>query len=105
VDILWHHLTENGANIVPYLNNFSSHNIPKNGEGLYIITSYKIPRSEVPSTEDKGFSCELVTDMWLERCLDANTLVSPEAHVTSTPFPQLPLDGELYPRTTRDLLC
>ncbi|OKL58061.1 hypothetical protein UA08_06598 [Talaromyces atroroseus] len=60
------------------------------------FSSKQIPRHEVPSTEDKGFSCELVTDMWLERCLDAKTLVSPEAHVTSTPFPRLPLNGAKY---------
>lgn len=77
-----------------HLNDFSSHKIPKNGDGLYIISSHKIPRSEVPSTDDRGFRCELVTDMWLERCLDSKALVSTEAHVTSTPFPRLPLKGE-----------
>lgn len=76
------------------LNDFSSHDIPKDGESLYIIASYKIPRSEVPCTDDKGFSCKVVTDMWLERCLDTKALVSPETHVTSTPFPRLPLNGE-----------
>ncbi|KAF3400291.1 S-M checkpoint control protein rad4 [Talaromyces pinophilus] len=93
VDILRHHLGVNGANVVQHLNDFSSSNIPKHGNGLYIISSYKTPRSEVPSTDDKGFSCELVTDMWLERCLDANAFISPETHVTSTPFPHMPLNG------------
>ncbi|EED22877.1 BRCT domain protein [Talaromyces stipitatus ATCC 10500] len=93
VDVLRHHLVVNGANLVQHLSDFSSHNIPKNGKCLYIISSYKIPRSEVPSTDDKGFSCEQVTDMWLERCLDANSLVSPEIHVMSTPFPHMPLKG------------
>lgn len=79
-----------------HLNDFSSSNIPKNGNSLYIISSYKTPRSEVPSTDDRGFSCELVTDMWLERCLDAHAFVSPETHVTSTPFPHMPLKGELH---------
>lgn len=102
MDILQHHLTVNGASIVHHLNDFSNHNIPKNGNFLYIIASYKIPRPEVPSTEDKGFSCELVTDMWLERCLDAKTFISPEAHVTSTPFPRLPLNGGLQLRVIPD---
>ncbi|QGA14226.1 hypothetical protein EYB26_001879 [Talaromyces marneffei] len=93
VDVLRHHLGVNGANVVQHLNDFSSSNIPKNGNSLYIISSYKTPRSDVPSTDDNGFSCELVTDMWLERCLDANTFVSPETHVTSTPFPHMPLKG------------
>lgn len=77
-----------------HLNDFSSHKFPKTGEGLYIITSHKIPRSEVPSTDDMGFDCEIVTDLWLERCLDSRTFVSPEAHVTSTPFPKLPIPGK-----------
>lgn len=77
-----------------HLNEFSSHSIPKDGNCLYIISSYKTPQSEVPSTEDKGFSCETVTDMWLERCLDANAFVEPETHVTSTPFSQVPMKGE-----------
>lgn len=78
-----------------HVKDFSSHKIPKTGEGLYIITSHKIPRSEVPSTDDMAFQCEIVTDLWLERCLDSRALVSPEAHVTSTPFLKLPIPGEL----------
>ncbi|CRG84453.1 DNA topoisomerase 2-binding protein 1-A [Talaromyces islandicus] len=93
VDVLRHHLTMNGAQLVNHLNDFSSHKFPKTDEGLYIITSHKIPRSEVPSTDDMAFRCEIVTDLWLERCLDSRALVSPEAHVTSTPFPKLPIFG------------
>jgi hypothetical protein len=40
--------------------------------------------------------------MWLERCLGANAFVSPEIHVTSTPFPHMPLKGELHPGITTD---
>lgn len=31
--------------------------------------------------------------MWLERCLDARTLVPPEADVASTPVPKFPIPG------------
>ncbi|KAL1961676.1 hypothetical protein VTN77DRAFT_1314 [Rasamsonia byssochlamydoides] len=90
-DVLRHHLTFNGARIVNSLSEFSSPDIPKTGRGLYTIVPYKLPRSEIPSTDDMAFECEVVTDMWLERCLDSKTLVSPEAHVTSTPLPRFPI--------------
>lgn len=94
MDVLRHHLTFNGAHIVGSLGEFASADIPKTGHGLYIIVPYKLPRSEVPSTDDMAFECEVVTDMWLERCLDSKTLVPPESHVTSTPLPRFPIPGE-----------
>lgn len=57
------------------------------------MVPYKTPRSDIPSTDDMAFECEIVTDMWLERCLDARALVPPEAHVASTPFPKFPIPG------------
>lgn len=95
--VLRQHLQFNGAQCVDSLSEFSCPSIPKTGQGLYIIVPYKNPRSEVPSTEDFAFECEIVTDMWLERCLDARALVPPESHVASTPFPKFPLPGEPPP--------
>jgi len=100
VSVLQHHLQFNGARVVASLSAFSSPDIPKTGHGLYMIVPYKLPRSEIPSTEEMAFECEVVTDMWLERCLDAKSLVPPESHVTSTPFPRFPIPGLSYP-----LLC
>jgi hypothetical protein len=80
---------------VESLSEFSRPSIPKTGHGLYIIVPYKTPRSEIPSTDDLAFECEIVTDMWLERCLDARALVPPESHVASTPFPKFPLPGKV----------
>ncbi|KAJ5690063.1 hypothetical protein N7462_004455 [Penicillium macrosclerotiorum] len=91
--ILRHHLEYNGAQFVESLNEFSRPSIPKTGQGLYVIVPYRTPRSEIPSTDDMAFECEVVTDMWLERCLDARALVPPESHVASTPFPKFPLPG------------
>lgn len=96
VSVLRHHLRFNGAQLVDSLSQFSCPDIPKNGHGLYIIVPYKTPRSEIPSTHDLAFECEVVTDMWLERCLDAKTLVPPESHVASTPFPRFPIPGEFF---------
>jgi DNA replication regulator DPB11 len=59
------------------------------------MVPYKTPRSDIPSTDDMAFECEVVTDMWLERCLDARALVPPESHVASTPFPKFPIPGFL----------
>lgn len=95
VNVLRHHLQFNGAKLVDSPSEFSRSSIPKTGNGLYIIVPYRTPRSEIPSTEDMAFECEVVTDMWLERCLDSRSLVSPESHVASTPFPRFPIPGEI----------
>ncbi|KAJ5558787.1 hypothetical protein N7535_009332 [Penicillium sp. DV-2018c] len=91
--VLREHLTFNGAQLVDSLNEFSSPAIPKTGHGLFIMVPYQTPRSEVPSTEDMAFECEVVTEMWLERCIDARAFVPPETHVASTPFPRFPIPG------------
>lgn len=94
--MLRQYLTFNGAQIVGSLGDFSHPNIPKTGHGLYLVVSHKTPRSQIPSTDDMAFECEVVTDMWLERCLDAKTFVSPESHVANTPIPVFPIPGQ-YP--------
>lgn len=86
------------------LNDFSRPSIPKTGQGLYIMVPYKTPRSDVPSTDDLAFECEVVTDMWLERCLDARSLVPPESHVASTPFAKFPIPGEFFPCQTENMI-
>lgn len=91
--VLRHHLEFNAAHCVHSLTEFSSPSIPKTGHGLYVMVPYKTPRSDIPSTDDLAFECEVVTDMWLERCLDARALVPPESHVASTPFPKFPIPG------------
>ncbi|KAL2838807.1 hypothetical protein BJY01DRAFT_32462 [Aspergillus pseudoustus] len=91
--VLREHLSFNGAQLVDSLSEFSRPDIPKTGDGIYIIVPYKTPQSQGPSTEDLAFECETVTDMWLERCLDAKTLVSPESHIANTPLPSFPING------------
>ncbi|KAJ5356569.1 hypothetical protein N7517_011178 [Penicillium concentricum] len=91
--VLREHLTYNGAQLVDSLNEFSSPTIPKTGHGLFIIVPYQTPRPEVPSTDEMAFECEVVTEMWLERCIDARAFVPPESHVASTPFPKFPIPG------------
>ncbi|KAJ5894267.1 hypothetical protein N7495_005958 [Penicillium taxi] len=91
--ILRRHVESNGAQCVETMMEFSRPSIPKTGQGLYIMVPYQTPKSKVPSTEDMAFECEFVTDMWLERCLYARALVSPESHVASTPFPKFPIPG------------
>ncbi|KAE8154951.1 BRCT domain-containing protein [Aspergillus avenaceus] len=93
ISVLRHHLSFNGAQLVGSMSEFSRPDIPKRGHGLYIIVPYKMPREQIPSTEDLAFECEVVTDMWLERCLDARALVPPESHVSNTPVPRFPIPG------------
>ena len=92
--VLRQHLTLNGAEVVSSLSDFSRPDIPKTGHGLYIIVSHRTPRSQIPSTDDMAFECDVVTDMWLERCLDAKSFVSPESHVANTPVPIFPISGQ-----------
>ena len=82
------------------LSEFSRPSIPKTGQGIYMMVPYKTPSPEIPSTDDLAFECEIVTDMWLERCLDARALVPPESHVASTPFAKFPIPGEADPILT-----
>lgn len=91
--LLRQHLMLNSAQVVDSLSDFSRPDIPKTGHGLYIIVSHRTPRSEIPCTEDMAFECEVVTDMWLERCLDSKSLVPPETHVANTPVPAFPIPG------------
>ncbi|GAQ09828.1 S-M checkpoint control protein rad4 [Aspergillus lentulus] len=91
--VLRHHLSYNGAQLVSSLSEFSRPEIPKRGHGLYTIVSYKTPRSEIPSTDDLAFECDVVTDMWLERCLEAKALVPPESYIACTPLPVFPIPG------------
>lgn len=60
------------------------------------MVPYQTLKSVAPSTDNMAFECEIVTDMWLEKCLHARALVPPERHVASTPFPRFPIPGE-YP--------
>lgn len=92
--VLREHLTYNGAKLVDSLTEFSRPTIPKTGHGLYIMVPYQTPSSEVPSTDDMAFECEVVTEMWLERCIDSRSFVSPDTHVASTPFPKFPIPGK-----------
>ncbi|RAQ43727.1 subunit of DNA polymerase II [Aspergillus flavus] len=92
-NVLRQHLSFNGAQLVGSLSEFSRPDIPKRGHGLYTIVPYKMPRAQIPSTDDLAFECEIVTDMWLERCLDAKALVPPESHIANTPIPRMPIPG------------
>jgi DNA replication regulator DPB11 len=62
-----------------------------------------MPQTGIPSTDDLAFECEVVTDMWLERCLAAKALVSPESHVANTPVPRFPIPGKPLIRLTISL--
>jgi hypothetical protein len=92
MDVLHHHLQFNGAHIIDSFGEKLNHYTPTS-QSFYAIVPYKMPRSEIPSAEDMVVEYKIVTDMWLERCLEAKAIVPPESHVTSTPFPQFPIPG------------
>jgi DNA replication regulator DPB11 len=49
--------------------------------------------SDVPKAPQGSDYLEIVTDMWLERCLHCTECVDPRAHPTSAPFRIFPIPG------------
>ncbi|OAT13047.1 BRCT domain-containing protein [Blastomyces gilchristii SLH14081] len=88
--ILETHLRSRDAQIVACLNELAG-DIPTSGPAMYILVPHNLPRSELPSIDDFVVEPEIVTDLWIEKCLHNNALVPPEAHITSTPFPKFPI--------------
>ncbi|EER38764.1 BRCT domain-containing protein [Histoplasma capsulatum H143] len=84
------HLLSRDAQIVSSLSALASE-VPMNGHATYILVPHNLPRSEIPSIDDLVIEPEIVTDLWIEKCLHNNALVPPEAHITSTPFPKFPI--------------
>ncbi|OJD13454.1 hypothetical protein AJ78_06088 [Emergomyces pasteurianus Ep9510] len=88
--ILETHLLSRGAQIVSTLRALVE-DIPITGPAIYILVPHNLPRSEIPSIDDFATEPEIVTDLWVEKCLHNNALIPPEAHITSTPFPKFPI--------------
>ncbi|OAX78567.1 hypothetical protein ACJ72_07122 [Emergomyces africanus] len=88
--ILETHLLSRGAQIVSTLKALVE-DVPITGSGMYILVPHNLPRSEIPSIDDFVVEPEIVTDLWIEKCLHNNSLIPPEAHITSTPFPKFPI--------------
>lgn len=58
-----------------------------------MVVPYNLPRRDIPEIDEDLDEVEIVTDMWVERCLRSQAFVAPEAHITSTPFPKFPIPG------------
>ena len=61
-----------------------------------MVVPYDLPRREIPRIDEDLEELEIVTDMWVERCLRRQAFVAPEAHITSTPFPRFPIPGSFH---------
>lgn len=79
--------------MVSSLTDLACHNANNEGGNVYILVPFNLDRSKIPSTDEIDFEPEIVTDMWIEKCLENKALVVPEAHITSTPFPIFPIPG------------
>jgi hypothetical protein len=86
-------LLSHDARIVSAIGDLASHNANNDVGNVYILVPFDFARSKIPSTEDIGVEPDIVTDMWIEKCLENKALVAPEAHITSTPFPKFPIPG------------
>lgn len=60
---------------------------------LYMLVPYTLPQLDIPSTANSDDGIDIVTDMWIEKCLYSNSFVPPEANITSTPIFKFPLPG------------
>ncbi|KAK2798625.1 hypothetical protein FQN50_008783 [Emmonsiellopsis sp. PD_5] len=89
--ILETHLLSRDAKIVPSRKALVGNTPADNSSNMYILVPYNLPRSKIPSIDDFEDELEIVTDLWIEKCLHNNSLVPPEAHITSTPFPKFPI--------------
>ncbi|EFE41119.1 BRCT domain protein [Trichophyton verrucosum HKI 0517] len=89
--ILEVHLIAQDARISPSLDDLLKHN-----NQLFMVVPYDLPRREIPRIDEELDELEIVTDMWVERCLRSQAFVAPEAHITSTPFPRFPIPGATY---------
>jgi DNA replication regulator DPB11 len=52
--------------------------------GFYVVVPYTLPREDVPSCYEDN---EIVTEMWIERCMVANTTFNPRELIMCTPMP------------------
>ncbi|WEW61119.1 DNA helicase [Emydomyces testavorans] len=93
--ILKTHLLSRDGEIVPSINELSKIDGGEDNK-QYILVPYNLPQSDIPSTADSEDDIEIVTDMWIEKCLHSNSFVPPEAHTTSTPVPKFPIPGATY---------
>ncbi|EGE04342.1 BRCT domain-containing protein [Trichophyton equinum CBS 127.97] len=84
--ILEIHLIAQDARISPSLDDLLKHN-----DQLFMVVPYDLPRRDIPRIDEDLDELEVVTDMWVERCLRSQAFVAPEAHITSTPFPRFPI--------------
>ncbi|KAL1955407.1 hypothetical protein VTO42DRAFT_8563 [Malbranchea cinnamomea] len=92
VKILRSHLLSHDARIVSSLQELLDTSTNPSGTGIYILVPYNLPRSQMPSIdEDTEPHPEIVTDMWIEKCLHSHSFVPPESHITSTPVPRFPI--------------
>ncbi|KAM5467360.1 protein kinase activating protein dpb11 [Microsporum audouinii] len=84
--ILESHLFAQDALISPSLDDLLKHD-----NQLFMVVPYNLPRRDIPEIDEDLDEVEIVTDMWVERCLRSQAFVAPEAHITSTPFPKFPI--------------
>jgi DNA replication regulator DPB11 len=58
-----------------------------------VIISHDHPRTEMPSINGIEPTPDVVTEMWVEKCISAGTRVSPDEYPFSRPVQQFPIPG------------
>lgn len=57
----------------------------------FVIVPAQLPRSKLPQMESLASPLQILTHMWLEKCLFRKTVVPPAESPACTPFPHFPL--------------
>jgi DNA replication regulator DPB11 len=88
---LQHHILSNDGEITESLS--ESADTGNSTRRMFVIVPYSHPFSDIPSVEHFGFPPEIVTDMWVERCLQHKRFFEPAEHVLGRPIRRFPITG------------
>ncbi|CAD6443915.1 ef129d1f-124e-4c31-b5f6-0ba0fdc66998 [Sclerotinia trifoliorum] len=85
--ILGNHLVAHDGKV---LQNESDLSAPNARKRTYVIVPFHLPTSKYPNLSSE---VEIITDWWVERCLQLKKYLEPEQHVLGRPFPKFPIEG------------
>jgi DNA replication regulator DPB11 len=63
------------------------------GKRLFLVVPYSLPSSKFPSIQHLDPLPDIVTDLWVERCLHSKQYHKPDEHALSQPLPRFPISG------------
>lgn len=86
-NVLRKHIISHDAEVVASLNELAAGSAMRR----FIIVPHNMPRQELPRLPCEH--AQLVTEFWVERCLEAKIFLDPETYRLGRPFTEYPLPG------------